>query len=219
MDLSLAEAVDQLAAGGCVAYPTETVWGLAADATDPRAVDALRALKGRDDDAPISILVSGPERLPALGLVLGAAAARTAAHFWPGPVTLVLPPSPSRRGHSPGRRGCLAPGIARADGAVGVRCSPHPRAAALVAAAERAGLGPLTATSCNRSGRPPARDRGEAAAVCAGGPRLLDPEGRDADGAAPSTVVDFTGGSPRVLREGAVSEARLRALLPTGAAA
>lgn len=198
MELDLEEAVSRVAQGGLVAYPTETVWGLGADAKSDAALEALRDFKGRGDDAPISILVTGAGALAPLGLRLEGAAERAARAFWPGPLTLVLP-----------CRGGFARGVARADGAVGVRCSPHPGAAALAAGCARAGTGPVTATSCNRSGEPPALQRAAARAVCAGGPVALLASGGEAGGGAPSTVVDFSGARPRVLRWGAVGEAEL----------
>jgi len=206
--LSIDAAVRHLADGGCLAYPTETVWGLAADAASPDAVSALQRVKGRGDDAPMAVLVSGAGRLEALGCEPSMPARRLVDALWPGPLTLVL-----------ACRGRFAAGVGRADGALGVRCSPHPRARALAAAAERAGLGPLTATSCNRSGEPAARELAEARAVCREGPPLLDPAGHDAGGQPPSTVVDLTGERPRVLREGAIPAEVLEALLATGAAA
>lgn len=218
---ALAAAVARLAAGGLVAYPTETVWGLGAAAARPRAVDRLREWKGRAEAHALSLLVPGTAALGALGAELPPAARALAERFWPGPLTLVL------RCRAP-----LAAGVAAADGSVGFRCSPHPAAAALARAALDAGLGPITATSLNRSGEPPARTRGEAAALCGvGGTRVpLGPDSPDADapallggdwpdagGAAPSSVVDVTGPSLRLLREGALSEAEILEAVRTAA--
>ena len=215
MDLALEDAVAWIASGGTLAYPTETVWGLGADARSDAAVARLRAFKGRDDDAPISILVTGLPALGAFGFRVEAAAQRLARDFWPGPLTLVLP-----------CRGRFAEGVARGDGAVGVRCSPHAVASELAARCARAGVGPLTATSCNASGAPAARTRDEARRVCGedANVRVLQvarseaepsedqwADGADAAGDAPSTVVDVTGSRPRVLRWGALPE---RALSP-----
>jgi L-threonylcarbamoyladenylate synthase len=189
---------------GLVAYPTETVWGLGADARSDAALSRLRAWKGRSDDAPVAILVDEPARLEGLGFALGTGARRLAGAFWPGPLTLVLP-----------CRGRFARGVARVDGAVGVRCSPHPVAAALARRCARAGVGPLTATSLNRSGAPAARTRDDARALCGGdGPEapLLLAIG-EAGGGAPSTVLDLTGERPAVLRWGAVPEPALAPVL------
>jgi L-threonylcarbamoyladenylate synthase len=197
----LAAAIERLRAGGLVAFPTETVWGLGADARSAAALERLRRWKGRGEAQPVAILVEGVASLAALGLVADTAARRLADAFWPGPLTLVLP-----------CRAAFAPGVARADGAVGVRCSPHPVAAALAAAAARAGVGPLTATSLNRHGEPPARTRAEAERLCAGdgdAPLVVGSEGPDAEGGEPSTVVDCSSPRPNVLRWGAIDRAAL----------
>jgi tRNA threonylcarbamoyl adenosine modification protein (Sua5/YciO/YrdC/YwlC family) len=203
MGVSLDDAVDWVAQGGVLAFPTETVWGLGADATSGAAIERLRAFKGRADQAPISILVTGVRALAALGFRVDAAAQRLARDFWPGPLTLVLPCA-----------GAFAPGVARADGAIGVRCSPHAVASTLAERCASAGTGPLTATSCNASGAPPARTRADARAVCGGDPRVrVIAEGEDAGGEAASTVVDVTGARPRVLRWGALGESALQPVL------
>lgn len=207
MSDALEEATAEIRRGGLVAYPTETVWGLGADARSDAAVARLRRFKGRDPDAPISILVASAEVLPDLGFAPGPAARALAKRFWPGPLTLVMPCA-----------GRFAKGVARADGAVGVRCSPHPVASALAARLHAEGVGPVTATSLNRSGEPAARTREEARALVAAdataavhgrerhrGERvyLLDlPE--DASGGRESTVVDLCGPRPEVLREGVI---------------
>jgi len=203
MDVSLADAAAWIAQGGVLAYPTETVWGLGADARSDVAVGRLRAFKGRGDTAPISILVTGVGELAALGFRLDAAAERLAREFWPGPLTLVLPCD-----------GAFAPGIAREDGAIGVRCTPHEVASELAVRCARAGTGPLTATSCNASGAPPARTREAARRVCSGDPHVrVIAADADSGGEAPSTVVDLTRPTPRVLRWGALAEPALRPIL------
>jgi L-threonylcarbamoyladenylate synthase len=208
MEVSLPDAVEWIAQGGVLAYPTETVWGLGADARSAAAVGRLRAFKGRGDDAPISILVTGVGALAALGFRLDAVAERLAREFWPGPLTLVLPCD-----------GAFAAGIARGDGAIGVRCTPHEVASELAVRCARAGTGPLTATSCNASGEPAARTRAEARRVCAGDRDVrVVAVGPDAAGGEPSTVVDVTGPRPRVLRWGALAEPALRPVLEEVAA-
>ncbi|MDX1650624.1 MAG: L-threonylcarbamoyladenylate synthase, partial [Myxococcota bacterium] len=201
--LAVDEAARAAAEGALLAYPTETVWGLGADARRDDAVARLRRFKGREAAKPLSVLLPGPEALPALEARVPPFASKLAAAFWPGPLTLVLACTAR-----------LAPGVAREDGAVGLRCSPHPVAGALARALLAQGAGPLTATSLNRSGAPPAGTRAEAEAVCAAGPeapRLV--AGPDAGGGAPSTVVDATGPRPVVLREGAIAAADLFRLL------
>jgi L-threonylcarbamoyladenylate synthase len=200
------EAVRRLRAGGLVAFATETVWALGADSRSHAAVDLLRAWKGRDADRALSVLVSGLAAAEALGARVCPAARLVARTFWPGPLTLVLPVVEGR----------FAPGVARADGAVGFRCSPHPVADALARRLEAARAGPVTATSLNRSGQPPALDRAQALRACPGGasgPWLLDGAEPDAGGGAPSSVVDLTGPAPVMLRAGPVAAEAIEALL------
>lgn len=199
-------AVDLLRADGLVAVPTETVWGICACARSAAALAALRRFKGRSEEKAISVFVASRDSLAELGADVTPLAAALIDAFWPGPLTLVLPGAFR-----------LARGVALDDAALGVRSSPHPTVAALVHAAERAGLGPLTATSLNRSGEPPAGNLDEALAVCgslaAVPPPLALYDGVDATGGLPSTVLDLTGPAPRVLREGAVGPAALEPVL------
>jgi len=190
---SIAEsaALVALAGDGLVAFPTETVWGLAARAESAIAIERLRAFKGREADKALSILVDSPQRGADVAAEWGESVRKLAETFWPGPLTLVV---------KCGRR--FAPGVVAADGSIGLRCSPHPVAAALAEGALEGGLGPVTATSLNRGGEAPARNRAEAESVC--GDEIAIVEG-EAGGAAASTVVDVTGPCLRVLREGAIS--------------
>jgi tRNA A37 threonylcarbamoyladenosine synthetase subunit TsaC/SUA5/YrdC len=110
----------------------------------------------------------------------------------------------------------FAPGVARQDGAIGFRCSTHPLAAALARRVAREGIGPLTATSLNRSGEAPARTRSEAVRYCdgrPGSPILMDAPEVEVGGGIPSSVLDLTGPKPRMLREGAISSAEITAFL------
>jgi L-threonylcarbamoyladenylate synthase len=201
----IAQALRWLRSGGLLAYPTETVWGLAADAASEESVERLRRWKGRGAEEPIAVLVESAEAAEALGFEFGRSARRLAGDFWPGPLTLVV--SSQRK---------LARGIERDDGAVGLRCSSHPLAATLARRIGAEGVGPVTATSLNRSGEPAARSADEARACCGSGPddpRLLDVEGAEAGGAAASTVVDVTGEHPEVLRWGALRECEVRPVL------
>lgn len=199
LEVAASAAVDRIMAGGLIGYPTETVWGLGADARSQVAVDGLRRWKGRGDDHPISLLVAGVDDLEPLGVRLGATARKLAQVFWPGPLTLVVPCDAE-----------LARGVAREDGAVGLRCSTHPVARELAERLARSEAGPLTATSLNRTGEPPARSRSDAE-ECAGELPLV--EGPDAGGAAPSSVVDLSGPEPRLLRAGALPAEDLAAIV------
>jgi L-threonylcarbamoyladenylate synthase len=214
--LGIAEAAQRIRRGELVAYPTETVWGLAADARSAAAVAKLRAWKGRDAEKPMSVLVSDYGALAALGAETTPLADELAAKFWPGPLTLVVR-----------CQGAFAEGIAGADGGVGFRCSPHPVARALARAA-----GVITATSFNRSGDPACETRAQAercaaaaSALATGASTLATGAstlaagaialvaGEDAHCAAPSSVVDATGAQLRVLREGAILASALEAAL------
>jgi len=199
------DAVARLAADGFVAYPTETVWGLGACADRPTAIERLMKWKRRTTDAPLAVLVPSADVALELGCQIDGWARRLTEAFWPGPLTIVVP-----------CRRRLAPGVARGDGALGLRCSPHPLADALAAAVCDAGLGPLTSTSLNRRGEPPATKM-EAARRSAGdtldddlrSPLLIWASGHDAGGAAPSSVVDCTGALPKIVRAGAIERETL----------
>jgi L-threonylcarbamoyladenylate synthase len=206
---SLEAAVERLSAEGLIAYPTETVWGLGACADRPKAVDRLIAWKGRRNDQPMSVLVASIESAIRIGCRLDERAQRLARAFWPGPLTIVV--SCERR---------FASGVARADGALGLRCSSHPIAGLLATALDDAGLGPLTSTSLNRSGSEPAVDVEAAEVMTSGGPEdglespllfatLESGLVRDAGAERPSSVVDCTGPAPSVLRAGAIEADRL----------
>lgn len=218
-DRVIEAAIDRLAADGFVAYPTETVWGLGACADRPAAIDRLIAWKGRGSNAPLAVLVAEPGDAFDLGCTIETPARALLEACWPGPLMLVLPCSTR-----------FAPGVAGEGGALGVRCSPHPICATLARAAKARGLGPLTSTSLNRSGDPPVTRLGEARALARplaaadtaralSDPGLVDLEGDaamaqgEAGGESPSTVVDCTGGAPRILREGAIPTARIEAIL------
>jgi len=207
----LGEAVRWLRTGGLVAYPTETVWGLAADVRSAKGVERLERWKGRGQRQPISVLIENADAADALGFELGQQARRLADAFWPGPLTLIVPRSEVlAEAAAP-----FAKGIARQDGAVGLRCSSHPLATALARRLTREGAAPITATSLNRSGEPAARSREAARALCGEGegePRMLDVEA-EAGGDDESTVVDTTGSKLEVLRWGALSKLALSPFL------
>jgi L-threonylcarbamoyladenylate synthase len=188
---AVAEAVAVLRRGGVVAYPTETYYGLAVDALDEAALDRLLRLKGRGADRTISLIVSDRAMVASLCGEIPARAVELMAAHWPGPLTLVLPARPG------------LPAALVSEGAVAVRCSPHPLAAALVTALGR----PITATSANRAGQPPARTAAEVRAgfVAVGEGDLHVCEGGETAGGPPSTLVRVRGDALEVLRRGAVA--------------
>ena len=204
-DDPIGEAVDWVRDGGLLAYPTETVWGLGADARSVAAIETLRHWKGQRKSTPISILIADPDALEPLGFEFNDLARRLASAFWPGPLTLVL-----------NCYGGFAPGVPRQDGAVGVRCSSHPICAALARRLAAEGVGPITSTSLNRSGGTPAVTLERASEVCgtdSESPRLLAVEGAEAGGDGESTVIDTTGPELVVLRWGALAKPDLASVL------
>jgi L-threonylcarbamoyladenylate synthase len=187
-DDARAEAVSLLRAGGIVAVPTDTVYGIAADLALPDAIERLFAAKRRPPDKAIAVLLADAAQAGVLGVV-GPAARVLGARFWPGGLTLVLPVRPDAR-----LPGVLAGGAPT----IGVRVPDHaaPRALAAV-------LGPLPTTSANVSGEPDARDAAEIAA-CLGSALALVLDGGPIRGGPASTVVDCTGARPVVRRVGAI---------------
>jgi L-threonylcarbamoyladenylate synthase len=182
----IARAAAALARGEVVAYPTETFYGLGADALAPGALDRLLDVKGNRAEKAISVLIAGPEMLEALVADVSPLARRLMAAHWPGALTLVLPARPA------------LPEVLVSDGFIAVRESPHSVARGLVAALGR----PVTATSANRSGEPPPTTAEAARAALRGACDVLD--GGATPGGAPSTLVRVRGDKLEILRQGAV---------------
>lgn len=194
------EAAVVLRAGGLLAVPTETVYGVAANAEDAAAVRRIFELRNRDFGKPVSILVTGMDMAERYCRNIPPAARRLAARYWPGPLTMVL------------EDGEAVPSVVTAGtGTLGVRCPDHPLTLALI---EKAGV-PLAAPSANLAGEEPARTAqevldyfdGKIEGVADGGPCQL--------GVA-STVLDLTKTEPKVLREGGIPGRELLAFLREG---
>jgi L-threonylcarbamoyladenylate synthase len=183
----IADAAAVLAAGGVVAFPTETFYGLAVRALDGPLVRRLFTLKGRPESQPILVLVGDPAQIDGFATVTEPARALMARH-WPGPLTLVL----AAHARVPSE-------LTAGTGTIGVRCSSHAVARALAAAAGD----PITAPSANRTGAPPPTTAREVLATFEGRIELVLDGGATPGGPA-STVLDLTVEPPRVLREGAV---------------
>jgi L-threonylcarbamoyladenylate synthase len=188
-------AVGALRDGEVVALPTDTVYGLAALPTIAAATDQLSALKGRAADTPIAVLCADPTQ--ALGLAPPDALADEVRHIaerlWPGPLTLVMP-----------RRAGLGYELGEPADTVGVRCPDHALVRAVAAV-----VGPIATTSANRHREPTSPTaEGVAATFGAGLPLVVD-GGRCE--APPSTVVAVTGAEWKVLREGPIPLAEVRA--------
>ena len=180
-----------------VVLPTDTVYGIAADAFTPFAVDSLLAAKGRGRDMPVPVLVSSREMAEALFASMPDEGRALADRFWPGPLTLISQ-------HGAG----LAWDLGETRGTVAVRMPDHPIALALITE-----TGPLAVSSANRSGALPASTAAEAQA------QLDDDVAVYLDGGpsgepVPSTIVDLTADPPRVLRLGALAVTDLRAVAP-----
>jgi L-threonylcarbamoyladenylate synthase len=193
---SLERAAELLRAGQLVAFPTDTVYGVGALAFNAASVAAIYVAKQRPPEKAIPILVADEADLLRVTASVPDVAHRLIAHFWPGGLTLVLPKRPD------------VPEIVSADMTLAVRIPDLNLARALMRL-----TGPLAATSANRSGRPSpitASDvllqlGGRIAAVLDGGP---------CPGGTPSTVVDCVSSPARVVRQGAVSLADLRSVVP-----
>jgi L-threonylcarbamoyladenylate synthase len=197
---ALACAVSILKNGGLVAFPTDTVYGLAAATDCPAAIDQLFVVKGRDNAKAIAVLIGDQPALAQVAAEVNEKVSRLVRRFWPGPLTLIMPrharlpdiisPTP------PGRRPTI-----------GVRMPDHPVALALLQK-----TGPLAVTSANLSGGANTTTAQEVYKQLQGMiPLILD--GGPTPGGRPSTVVDCTQAEPLVLREGPISLQELRAVL------
>lgn len=200
VDGAIATAVAHLRAGGLLAYPTETVYGLGGNVS-PGAVRGVAALKGREPGKPFLLIIADPKMAEDLGLLFNASARALARAFWPGPLTLALPGGPT-----------LPEMLRGPEGGIAVRHTGHAGLARLVAAFGE----PITSTSANRPGRPPAP--GAEALSDEFGPEIAAGQLLVLDGGVlgrvpPSTLVDCTQEEPRLVREGAIPRDQLRRLV------
>jgi len=186
-DAGLVEAAAAVRRGELVVLPTDTVYGVGADAFNPGAIAGLLAAKGRGRDMPVPVLVSNLAMLEALVGDVPAVARDLVDEFWPGALTLVLRHTPH-----------LVWDLGESLGTVAVRMPADPLALELIGQ-----TGPLGVSSANRSGHPPATTMldarlqlGAAVSVYLDGGARAEP--------VPSTIVDLTGETPRILREGAL---------------
>ncbi len=205
---AIARAVEILLRGGLVAFPTETVYGLGADADNETAVRGIFAAKGRPPDHPVIVHVEGPAALAAWAREVPAAAARLAEAFWPGPLTLVL-----------ARSARASDVVTGGQDTVGLRCPAHPWARALLQcfAARRADAA-IAAPSANAFGRisptTAAHVRADLGEKPAGRVDLIL-DGGPCPVGIESTIIDLSGQAPRLLRPGSVSRAAVAAVLGT----
>ena len=180
-----------------MALPTDTVYGIAVDLAIPGGIGRLFEVKDRPSDRAIMLLLADAAQAPEIG-VLDDSARVLAEAAWPGGMTLVVRQRPDVR---------LPPELTAGTATIGLRVPDHPCPRALAA-----GVGPLPTTSANRSGRPTPPDPNEILAEL--GDRIdLVLDGGPAAGGPPSTVVDCSGGPPRILRAGAVPIESLATIL------
>lgn len=203
IEASLRGTIAHLNARRVLAYPTETVYGFGGG-VDHESVCNLVALKSRPRGKPFLMLIAGVDMLARLDLHLTPAAASLAARYWPGPLTMVLPGGERR----------VPDALRGPEGGIAVRWTSHPGLGRLI----RAYGDPITSTSANRPGNPPAESAATVVhdwwdPIARGTLLVLD--GGTLTPSDPSTVVDCMGERPRVIRPGAVSADKLRLAAPT----
>lgn len=193
----LRAAIDAVGRGDLVVLPTDTVYGVGADAFVPVAVRRLLAAKGRGRDMPPPVLIPSWRTLDGLVMDVPRMARELVEAFWPGGLTLVVEHAPS-----------LSWDLGDTRGTVAVRMPLHPVSLEVLAE-----TGPMAVSSANLSGLPPAATAAEARDQLGDAVEVYLEAGPSA-GRVPSTIVDLTGPAPRVLRAGAVSVEALREIIP-----
>jgi L-threonylcarbamoyladenylate synthase len=193
-------AAEEIARGGVVALPTDTVYGIAASLAHEEAIDRIFAIKGRDPEHPLPILLSSIDALQHVSGAVDARVLQLLDEFWPGPLTVVIPSDRT-----------LPPAVRASDGTVGVRIPNHPLAIEVI---EKAG-GAVACTSANRSSEAPACTAGEVEETLDGElDFILD--GGLAPGGRASTVVAIRGDRLEILREGPIEASQLHATWENG---
>jgi L-threonylcarbamoyladenylate synthase len=186
--LSIGRAADIVRSGGVIAYPTETFYGLGADAMNGAAVGRIFAIKGRDFQKPLPVIIGRIEDLHLVAASVPEKAPPLMEKFWPGALTLLFPSAPD-----------IPPPLTAATGKIGVRLSSHPIAKALCLTVGH----PITATSANMTGM---KECTTAQEVYAALGNLVDAivDGGPTPGGLGSTIVDVTTDPPQVLRQGLI---------------
>jgi L-threonylcarbamoyladenylate synthase len=192
---AIPHALAVLKAGGLVAFPTDTVYGVGALAFDGKAVESIYAAKERPVEKAIPILIGDLEQLRNVGIDIPETARRLAARFWPGPLTILVPKRPD------------LPESVSATSTVGVRVPDHEAARTLLRAA-----GPMAVTSANISGAQSPTTAEEVFKQLGGRIPLIIDGGRT-PGGVPSTLVDCLAAEPKILREGPITMAALLSAL------
>ena len=193
---AIAAAVAAVKSGGLVVLPTDTVYGIGADAFDARAVAALLAAKGRGRDMPVGVLVGSWHTIEGLVYTMPESARELIRAFWPGALSLVVQQAPS-----------LQWDLGDTRGTVMLRMPLHPVAIDLLRE-----TGPMAVSSANVSGRP-AASTAEEARTQLGDSVDVYLDGGTAPQQAASTILDLTGSAPRITREGPVSAAAIAEVL------
>lgn len=203
LDAGLSAAQAALSAGGCIVMPTDTVYGIAADAFNADAIGKLLAAKGRGRDMPVPVLIADAAVMPALARDVPQAAFDLAEKYWPGALSLVLRVQPS-----------LAMDLGDAPDTIMVRVPDNPEARALLKR-----TGPLGVSSANTTGNPPATTVDEAVDMLADSV-VVYLDGGPTPGTTPSTIIDFAS-DPRgvVLRKGVLTLAEIAEIAPDVTAA
>lgn len=194
--LGIASAATALKGGRLIVMPTDTVYGLGADAFNSPAVAALLSAKGRGRDMPVGVLVGSWHTIEGLVYTMPDGARDLIRAFWPGALSLVVPQAPS-----------LQWDLGDARGTVMLRMPLHPVAIEVLRE-----VGPMAVSSANVSGRPPAVSADEARDQLGDLVDVYLDSGRSQQQAA-STIVDLTGASPRILRAGPVTAERIADVL------
>ena len=194
----IAQAAQALRDGQLVGLPTETVYGLAANATDDAAVAKIFVAKGRPADHPLIVHVASVAQVPLFAAQVPEFAQRLMAAFWPGPLTLILP-----------RKSCVAAASAGGQDSIGLRCPSHPVAQALLHACATLGVKGVSAPSANRFGRVSPTTAAHVQSEL--GADLLILDGGDCEVGIESTIIDCTRGEPVLLRPGHITRAQIEA--------
>jgi tRNA threonylcarbamoyl adenosine modification protein (Sua5/YciO/YrdC/YwlC family) len=194
---AVAAAADSVTAGELVVLPTDTVYGLGADAFQPAAVAELLRAKGRGRDFPVPVLVGSWQTIDGLVTDVDQRTRDLIEAFWPGGLTLVVRHAPT-----------LSWDLGDANGTVAVRMPLHPVAIELLET-----TGPMAVSSANRHGEPPAQTAAEARRQLGEDVAVYLEDGQVPGGVA-STIVDVTGGRPRILRLGALEVDELKQVVP-----
>jgi L-threonylcarbamoyladenylate synthase len=189
-EIILTQAAKILMDGGIIAYPTETFYGLGADATNEKAIQKIFAVKGRNFKNPISLIIGNPDDIYPLVQDIPESAKKLMAAFWPGALTIVFSAADS-----------VSPILTAGSGKIGLRVSSHPGARGIVQKLKR----PLTATSANLSGAPECTRAFEVAEQIGDKIDAIVDLG-DTPGTKGSTIIDVTCDPPFILREGAISK-------------